>query len=282
MTIPVPPAAPESPSPSSDPAPPAASRRILSAVLLAVIALVALGAVAGAFYFLRGTAVPGDALRLSGLTTARGLEQGQVAGEGRIFDVGERVVLIFGLENGQEGRSVAARVVSEGGAPIEVPELSYAVQGGDTGLRSVGFTPTAAGSYSATLLLDGQPIATEPVSFKVVAGGSQLQEVQTAKAVDENYRPTEISNSFAGGDTVYIAYRAVGAAPGDTLQVRYYIDGELQPSNPRDQDQFTEAGTFRGYFSIQGQPNSGLRAGNYRAELYYNQELVAVVNFTVQ
>lgn len=220
-------------------------------------------------------------VQVGDLTMARSLEQGQVRGEGRVFDVGEPVLFVFTLENGQADHVVSIRV-EQGGTALDAAGLSYAVQNDDAGMKTMSYTPGAAGSYTARLYLDGEAVAGQQVSFRVAPGGAKLQEVQTAKALDEAFHPTEATQRFSPKDMVYISYRAVGAAVGDMLQVRYSINGVVQPSDPKDQDRFTQAGTFRGYFSIQGPPSVGLRTGNYRAEIFYNQDLAAVVTFTVE
>lgn len=216
------------------------------------------------------------------LVTAHGLEGDSVIGETRVFDVGEEVFLIFRVENGQSGHRALVQI-NHDGEQVDAAGLVYNLTNWDAGNRALTFSPETEGVYTATLHLDGQPVENTQVSFKVIAGGPRLQEVQVARAVDpETFQPAEVATRFDAQDTVYITYRAVGTRPGDKVHIQYYIDDLLQPSDPFDTVEFNAVDTVRGHFSLQGGAPQALWAGRYRAELFYNDDLVAVVHFRVE
>jgi hypothetical protein len=236
------------------------------------IGLVALVAIFG------GTPSP----KVSGLATAHGVERGAMVGETRVFDIGEEVHMVYDLHYGKQGSTVSVKL-TEGGSVVDGADLSYGLSDKEEGRKSLVFVPQVAGSYQALLLLDNQAVEGEEVTFKVVEGGPKLQEVTTARGIDqETYKPSDETDLFDKRDSVHITYRAVEAEVGDTLDIVYYINGTKQEPDQNDHDSFGEAGTFRGFFSISGPDNGSLRTGSYRAELYYNKDLVAVAAFQVK
>ncbi len=219
--------------------------------------------------------------QITSFTTAHGLKENQVVGETHVFDQGERVLLVFDLADGRPGQVVSIQVDTGQGVDQAV-ELNYEIQRQDRGQRAVVFTPSTEGVYTATLALNAVPVANGQVIFSVVEGGPQLQNVTTAPAVDsETFMPIGATSLFHVHDTVFVAYRAVDVTPGDQVSIRYTIDGMLQPHDPLDTVEFERVGNFRGHFSLQGSEARPLSVGTYRAELFYNDEMVAVVNFEV-
>lgn len=218
---------------------------------------------------------------INSLTTAYNLENGEIVGETRVFDIGDEVFFVFTLERGRSGHVVAVQI-NRDGAQVNAGNLTYHLPDQDLVREAVTFTPELTGTYTATLFLDGAPVEDAQVTFKVVEGGPRLQEVQTAKGVNpETFEPEQPSTRFTAQETVYITYRVVDAVPGDRLTIQYSIDGVLQPPDPFDHTTLEEAGNFRGHFSLQGREDNQLPAGHYRAELFYNDDLVAVVHFEV-
>lgn len=223
----------------------------------------------------------GTSPKVSGVTTAHGLVQGALVDEKQVFDIGEDVHIAYTISGGRNGYTLAAHVMV-GDKVVNAPELTHPLHDGEKGLGSLIFVPKAEGVYRASLLLNGAPVPDAQVMFKVVAGGSRLQEVTTSKKVDERtYKALDQTMVFGKRDTINIAYRAVKAQPGDKLAVVYYVDGKRQPEDARDHDSFAEGGTFRGFFSITG-AEQALQVGSYRAELFYNNDLVAVRTFEVK
>lgn len=223
----------------------------------------------------------GTSPSISSVTTAHGLAQGALVDEKRVFDIGEDVHIAYTMSGGRSGYSLAAQVTT-GDKGSTTAELTHALHDGEQGLGSLVFVPKAEGVYQARLFLNGAPVPDAQVTFKVVMGGVRLQEVTTASKVNERtYKPLDQTTVFGKHDTITIAYRAIKAQPGDNLAVVYYVDGKRQPEDARDHDSFAEGGTFRGFFSVTG-AEQALQVGTYRAELYYNNDLVAVKMFQVK
>lgn len=249
--------------------------RIVLGVLLVVIIMIAVGWLAAnqELFF---------SPQVSGLITARGLSESEVIGETQVFRPGEEVFLIFDVRGGRDGQVISIRVRSTDEGTNTRALMLYNLRQEDTGKRSVTFTPPNEGNYQATLFLNDRQVTHAQATFKVVADGPRLEEIITARAVDEaTYRPLNSVSSFDPTDTVYITYRAVDAQPGDTLRIEYAINDVVQPSDPYDTTVFSEAGNLRGYFSLQGGGNQPLATGHYRARLFYNDDMIAVVAFDV-
>ncbi len=250
-------------------------RRIVLGVLLTLIIVIAVGWLAAnqELFF---------PPQVSGLITARGLHEGEVIGETQVFHPGEEVFLIFDVHSGRDGQVISIRVRSTDEGTNTRALMLYNLQQEDTGKRSVTFTPPNEGRYQATLFLNDRQVEQAQATFQVMAGGPRLEEIITARAVDEaTYRPLNSVTSFDPKDTIYITYRAVDAQPDDTLRIEYTINDIVQPADPYDTTVFTEAGNLRGYFSLQGGGDQPLATGHYRARLFYNDNMIAVVAFDV-
>lgn len=250
-------------------------RRIVLGVLLTLIIVIAVGWLAAnqEFFF-----TP----QVSGLITARGLDEGEVIGETQVFSPGEEVFLIFDLSGGRDGQVISIRVRSTDEGTNTRALMLYNLRQEDVGKRFVTFTPPNEGAYQATLFLNDRQVEHAQATFKVMVDGPRLEEIITARAVDEaTYRPLNSVASFDPTDTVYITYRAVDTQPDDTLRIEYAINDMVQPSDPYDTTVFSEAGNLRGYFSLQGGGNQPLATGHYRARLFYNDNMIAVVTFDV-
>jgi hypothetical protein len=212
-------------------------------------------------------------------TTARGLaEDGTIVGETQIFAPGANIFLVFDLQGGRAGQTVTVQV--DGATQLE--ELTYELQPADAGRGVVTVIPLEAGDYRAELLLEGEPVADAQTTFEVRADGPRLEQVMTARAIDEaTFMPLNRATTFNPGDTVYITYRVVAAEVGDTVHIQYAINGIAQPEDPDDTVTFETEGPLHGHFALQGD-QLPLSEGTYRAELFYNDMLAEVVTFTVE
>lgn len=245
--------------------------------VIAVGAVALLGIILGA---LATSYVTQTSPIISGVTTAHGLDNGALVDETHVFGVGDDVYIVYTIHGAKSGYTLAARV-TESGKTVNGDSITRALSDDDQGVQAVVFAPKDAGEYRATLLLNNALVPGTEVTFKVMMGGSPIQEVTTAKSIDQRtYRPLDQSDTFATRDTVNITYRAVNTRAGDRLAVVYYVEGRRQPEDARDHDSFAEAGTFRGFFSISG-VDTALAVGNYRAELFYNGDLVTAKVFQV-
>ena len=217
---------------------------------------------------------------LSDVTTAHGLANGALVNETHVFGVGDDVHIVYTIRGAKSNYTLAARI-TESGKAVNASSVTRALRNTDQGVQSLVFVPKEAGEYRAMLLLNNTSVPGADVMFKVMTGGAPIQEVTTAKSIDQRtYRPLDQSDAFVTRDTVNITYRDVNTHGGDRLAVVYYVEGRRQPEDARDHDSFDEAGTFRGFFSISG-AETALAVGNYRAELFYNGDLVAVKIFRV-
>jgi hypothetical protein len=227
-----------------------------------------------------GAPAPG----IQNLITAHQLDGQNVVGETHVFAPSDEVTFIFEVASSLTRGDVAVQIVGADG-PVRAEGLALSLpkpKDNKDSLHAIRFTPTEEGIYTATLYLDEQPILGEETVFKIVPGGPKLREVQTTRSVDSAYKATDPSTSFDPKEVIYIAYRVKAAESGDVLQVKYYLDEEEQQVDANNQTRFDQAGNFRGYFAIESQDDGGLRPGNYCAELFYNGDLVAVVDFDVQ
>lgn len=214
-------------------------------------------------------------------TTAHSLAQdGTIVDETQVFNPGEAVALVFDLEGSRVGQTVEVHIA--GGAQREVPEVhTYELQSEDAGQGAVTFTPSVAGTYTATLTLANRPAPLAQVTFEVLMGGPRLQQVTTARAIDTaTFRPVNPATTFNPDDNVYITYRTINAAAGDTVKIRYSIDGMVQQDDPFDTVVLPTGGILRGHFTLEGKRRP-LSQGEYRAELLYNDNVEAVVTFEV-
>ncbi|MCG8350761.1 MAG: hypothetical protein MI924_23570 [Chloroflexales bacterium] len=224
-----------------------------------------------------GAPAPG----IQNLITAHQLEGQHVVGETHVFAPGDEITFIFEVASSLTRGDIEIQIVDADG-PVKAEQLGLSLDASGASLRAVSFTPAEEGIYTATLYLDEQPILGEETVFKVVPGGPKLREAQTTRSVDSAYKTTDPSTSFAPKEIIYIAYRVKAAESGDSLQVKYYLNGEEQQINANNQTRFDQTGNFRGYFAIESEDKRGLRFGHYCAELFYNGDLVAVVDFEVR
>jgi len=147
-----------------------------------------------------------------------------------------------------------------------------------------GFTLTVEsgllpGDYVANIYLDGQLAKT--VTFKVVPSGPpSIGAVVTARTVDENNKPIELTSVYSPNDTFQISVQVKNLIIGSNVTVKYTFEGE----HAEDADTSIiaeQAGS--GYFNFSlTPPPEGFPVGNYTAEVYLDDMLSDTVAFSVQ
>jgi hypothetical protein len=103
------------------------------------------------------------------------------------------------------------------------------------------------------------PSGSSPAS---IVSSKHIATAQTASGVDQQGVPTDANDTFAVGQTVYIAYLINDAGPG-TVRITLYNNGHL--IDTQDQ-QFTRRSTYNAYFVF-----PATQPGNWEADLYWQQ-----------
>lgn len=147
-----------------------------------------------------------------------------------------------------------------------------------------GFTLTVEngllpGDYVADIYLDGQLAKT--VTFKVEPSGPpSIGAVVTARTVDENNKPIELTSIYSPNDTFKISVQVKNLIIGSNVTVKYTFEGEYA-EDANTSIIAEKAGS--GYFSFSlTPPAEGFPVGNYTAEVYLDDTLADTVAFSVQ
>ena len=126
-------------------------------------------------------------------------------------------------------------------------------------------------------LLSRIVIALLIVLLLAACGGGRpvVKKVVLAKALDADYRPIDPTTEFSPTDTFYCSVKVSNLKPGSRVTVRWYQDDQLL-------DEYTladlEGSQYLGFWY---EPWSRWPAGDYRVEIYLNDELARSLDFTV-
>jgi hypothetical protein len=95
-----------------------------------------------------------------------------------------------------------------------------------------------------------------------VVSSKHIATAQTASGVDQQGAPTNADDSFAVGQTVYIAYLVNDAGPG-SVRIKLYNNGSLIDTQAQ---HFARRSTYNAYFVFHA-----TQAGNWEADLYWQE-----------
>ncbi len=93
-----------------------------------------------------------------------------------------------------------------------------------------------------------------------VVSSKHIATAQTASGVDQQGNPTDATDTFATGQTIYITYTVNDAGPG-TARIKLYNNGRLIDTQAQ---QFTRRSTYNAYFVFQA-----TQPGNWEADLFW-------------
>ncbi|MDQ6660420.1 MAG: hypothetical protein M3Z24_05585 [Chloroflexota bacterium] len=104
-------------------------------------------------------------------------------------------------------------------------------------------------------------------------------DVQTAKAIDNEFLPTELTNTFAVKQVIYATYKTDTHGQDGYVEAKWYGNGDIQKTRIQPYN----AGATQGFFSsVYDTPISG------KVESYWctasdcsDEQLAAIVDFTV-
>jgi hypothetical protein len=119
-----------------------------------------------------------------------------------------------------------------------------------------------------------------PFILSVACGSSgppSIGEVVTAKSLDENYKPIDVTSSYQPEDTFYHSVQVKNLAAGSIVKIQYKLDGETYKESTVTAE---EGGS--GYYGFILESASGHVPGNYTAEVYLDDVLAKTISFTVE
>lgn len=126
-------------------------------------------------------------------------------------------------------------------------------------------------------------IALLLLAFFMIGCSEQPLTVEGAyvcKSINENNSPDELPNIFPADITdIYLSVKIKNITPDDQLKVKWtYLDtGDvIEEQTSRVESKGS------GYISFNISISEGFPAGNYKAEVFLNQELTEEINFSVQ
>jgi len=114
-------------------------------------------------------------------------------------------------------------------------------------------------------------ISSEPASIK---------EVAICKKVDENSAPSNVTNVFPPETTaIYLSVKITDFTPEDKLRV---VWNYLEISKEIDIQELTTENPGSGYFAFNIKIAEGFPPGRYSAEVYLNDKLEEIKEFSVK
>ncbi|MDQ6662185.1 MAG: hypothetical protein M3Z24_14620 [Chloroflexota bacterium] len=106
-----------------------------------------------------------------------------------------------------------------------------------------------------------------------------ILDAQSAKAINRNCLPTELTNTFSVEQPIYVTYKTNTQGQDGYIKAKWYSDGDIQKTGIRKYD----AGYTHGYFT-----DSYDMPTNGKVEFYWcttsdcsDEQLNATVDFTV-
>lgn len=93
-----------------------------------------------------------------------------------------------------------------------------------------------------------------------VVSSQHIATAQTASGVDQQGNPTDATDAFTIGQTIYITYTVNDAGPG-TAHIKLYNNGRLIDTQTQ---QFTRRSTYNAYFVFRA-----TQPGNWEADLFW-------------
>jgi hypothetical protein len=109
------------------------------------------------------------------------------------------------------------------------------------------------------------------------SGPPAIGEVVTAKSLDENYKPVDVTSSYQSEDTFYHSVQVKNLTAGSTVKIKYKLDGESYKESTVTAE---EGGS--GYYGFILESDSGYVPGNYTVEVYLDNVLAKTISFTVE
>jgi len=147
--------------------------------------------------------------------------------------------------------------------------------------RVLFFTLTA---LSISLMLTGCAGRTTQIKEKVhdiiSDEPASIEEVAICEKVDENYAPVNVTNVFQPGTTIiYLSAKITDFSPEDKLRV---VWNYLEVSKEIDTQELTAENSGSGYFVFNIKIAEGFPPGRYSAEVYLNDKLEEIKEFSVK
>lgn len=147
--------------------------------------------------------------------------------------------------------------------------------------RVLFFTLTA---LSISLILTGCAGRTTQIKEKihnVISNEpASIKEVVICEKVDENCVPSNVTNVFPPDTTViYLSVKITDFTPEDKLRV---VWNYLEASKEIDIQELTTEKPGSGYFVFNIKITEGFPTGRYSAEVYLNDELSEIKEFSVK
>lgn len=123
-------------------------------------------------------------------------------------------------------------------------------------------------------------IDLEEIQEVIIKGEPEIEEAVICKGIDESYTPIEPTAVFPEGTkSIFLLVKFKNFTTEDSLKVIwYYLDIERQLSIQEYSPE--ENGSGAHYFNIKN-PDSFL-AGNYNAEIYFNNQLYKDMGFRIE
>jgi len=109
--------------------------------------------------------------------------------------------------------------------------------------------------------------------------GIKVTNVDLGRNVGGDKHVTDATTSFSPNDVIYASVLTSGTSPSATVKVRWTYEGDGQVVDESEQT-ITTTGDTATEFHI-SKPN-GWPAGNYKAEVYLNGQLVQTKEFEVK